>query len=149
MALAASARAQTTFPESLHVVAPADGKTREYLTVVVEADCQACIDAYTEIVARLALHDPLLERYAIRWIPAGADGPALNAAARALQKNSMDGFGAPQLSPPDEKYLRMARENTQSMQNSKGFPMFMASNKSTLTGYTNWNDFANWLSSAR
>lgn len=114
------------------------------LTVILDADCAPCLRAYTEIVSRQAISDPLLLDRPGRWIPLGRSEHGLHAAARALQRKSMDGFASPVTVAPMHFYIEQAKANTRLLHTS-GTPMFILSNQPYKAGYSNWSDFSSWL----
>jgi len=140
------ASAQETDSPHYHAINANVAGTKAPLTIVLEADCAPCMRAYTEVVARQAAHDPLLEDREIRWVPAGTSPSAVNAAARALEKGSIDGFGVPFATPVPRKYLEQARENAASLKKDDALPMFIAPGHDIKKGFSNWQDFASWLS---
>ncbi|NEX63399.1 hypothetical protein [Noviherbaspirillum galbum] len=115
------------------------------LTVLIDPACSPCIRAFTDIVSRLALGEPVLAR-PLRWIPVGWDEQGILAAARALERNSIQGLTAPVTSMPDQKFIEQARYNTALAQDSAGTPSFYLPGRGTKSGYTTWNDFVTWLS---
>jgi hypothetical protein len=122
------------------------GGSLPVLTVVVDPACEPCLRAYTEIVSRMAISDPVLTNRSIRWIPAASDEVGVMVTARALERRSIDALAAPVTTTPRPVYIEQARSNATLLRVAGRSPLFILPNRPTKAGYTNWTDFATWLS---
>lgn len=116
------------------------------LWVVLDSGCDVCLEAFSDLRTRAAIHDRALSSFEVRFVPVGDTPESAAASTRAFAAGSMEGFFVKNWTAAiTQVAIQAQQQNTDATRALPGYPAFLAEGHPIKLGYGGWADFADWL----